>query len=132
MLTRTIEERVTFNNPFKVPGQSKLVPAGSYRINITQELLEGLTFLAYRKTLITLYIPKNDSYCLPNEHSIIFEPQDFEFLLQKDKAAQSGLYYRIKTAISENKPLVKTENQELLREIERGENEGMYIPTSHI
>ena len=52
--------------------------------------------------------------------------------LQKDKAAQSGLYYKIKTAISENKPLVKTENQELLREIERGENEGMYIPTSHI
>lgn len=128
MLTRTIEERVTFNNPFKVPGFKKLIPAGTYRINTMQELLEGLSFLVYRKTNIILYIPTDGVNSSSGERSVIFEPKDFEAFLLKDKIGSNDLFYRIKATIEGDKKLEQNDNQELLHEIQRGENEGMYIP----
>lgn len=104
MLIRTVEEGVVFNNPFKVPGLSKLIPSGSYRINIMEELLEGVSFVAYRKTAVMLFIPRVSVNSPSKERSIVFKPQDFDQLVLKDK-------------------------QDLLHAIESAENEGMYIPT---
>lgn len=130
MLSRTTAERVTFNNPFKIPGLKKLIPAGTYPINVMQDLLEGLSFVAYRKTNIILYIPIEDVHSPARERSIIFEPKDFDALLLKDKTNKTDLFYRIKETIAENETLGRIADQELLHEIERGENEGMYIPPS--
>ncbi len=130
MLTRTIEERITFRNPFKVPGLSKLIPAGTYRINVMQDLLEGLSFLAYLKTNVILYIPTDDVNSSPCERSIIFEPKDFDALLLKDKTNKTGLFYRIKAKIDKNSLDKKKFDQGIRSQIERAENEGMYIPTT--
>lgn len=128
MLTRTIEDRVIFKNPFKIPGTNKLIPSGSYRINIMQELLEGLSFVAYRKTAIILYIPINNSQS--EERSIIFEPKDFDTLIQGDKISKTDLFYRIKAKIDENTLEEQNFGQDIRSEIERAENEGMYIQTT--
>ena len=104
MLTRTIEEGVVFNNPFKVPGLRKLIPPGAYRIDIMVEPMEGLGFVAYRQKTVELYIPTNAVNSPSKERSIFFEPKDFDALMLKDKL-------------------------DLVRAIERAENEGMYIPT---
>ena len=99
MLTRTIEDRVIFNNPFKIPGTNKLIPSGSYRINIMEEILEGLSFVAYRKTAIILYIPINNPQS--EERLIIFKPKDFDALLQSDKISKTDLLYPCKVANSQ-------------------------------
>jgi hypothetical protein len=35
----------------------KLQPAGTYEVDIDEELIEGLSFLAYRRVPTTIYLP---------------------------------------------------------------------------
>jgi hypothetical protein len=50
MLTRTRLETATFARPFKLAGLDTTQPAGAYRVEIEEELLETLSFPAYRRT----------------------------------------------------------------------------------
>ncbi len=131
MLTRTVEEKITFSNPFKVPGQRQLVPAGVYRINIMQELLQGLSFIAYRRTAVALYIPDESSSSPSKERSIIYEPRDFEAMILKDKLDRSHLLNKIKSSIAENIEFEPNAEHGLLSEIERGKNKGLFMPHKH-
>ncbi len=127
MLTRIIEERVVFNSPFQLPGSKKLLSSGSYRIKINQEVIEGLSFLAYRKTSVILFVPIDNTDPASGERSIIFEPQDFNAFLQKDKTRHSRLFYEIKESRSGSSWHENDISSELRTEIERAENEGMPI-----
>ena len=49
MTVRTSCIRVTFKRPFAVSGMDEMQPAGTYTIEIDEELLEGLSFPAYRQ-----------------------------------------------------------------------------------
>jgi hypothetical protein len=50
MTTRTRRKLLTFAQPFLLRGIDAVVPAGTYRIDTDEELIEGLSFLAYRRT----------------------------------------------------------------------------------
>lgn len=50
METRTLWSKVTFPQPFTLPGSDTLLPAGEYDLLIEEEHLQGLTFDAYRRT----------------------------------------------------------------------------------
>lgn len=56
MTTRTIRTTVTFARPFSLGGFDGQQPAGSYAVETDEELLEGLSFPAYRRmaTMIQL------------------------------------------------------------------------------
>ncbi|MCU9838449.1 hypothetical protein OEZ49_11785 [Ruegeria sp. WL0004] len=41
---------MTFSNPFTLPGYPGDLPAGDYEILVEEELLQGLSFEAYRRT----------------------------------------------------------------------------------
>lgn len=57
MTTRTSKKTVTFKRPFNLAGFGEELPAGSYNIEMDEELLEGISFPVYRRiaTLIHLY-----------------------------------------------------------------------------
>ena len=49
MTTRTIRTTVTFTRPFSLSGFDGQQPAGSYSVETDEELLEGVSFPAYRR-----------------------------------------------------------------------------------
>lgn len=56
MNTRSTRSTVKFFQPFTLRGQSEVLPAGDYELLVEEELLQGLSFLAYRKTATYLIV----------------------------------------------------------------------------
>lgn len=56
MLNRTRREDIVFRRPFALKGWTHPQPAGTYAVETEEELLDGLSFPAYRRisTVITL------------------------------------------------------------------------------
>ena len=50
MTTRASTSVVEFKHPFVVPGSPEQFPPGRYEVLVEEELLEGLSFAAYRET----------------------------------------------------------------------------------
>ncbi|MCJ7873454.1 hypothetical protein [Phaeobacter sp. J2-8] len=50
MNMRSTRSMVTFSNPFTLPGYPGELPAGDYEVLVEEELLQGLSFEAYRRT----------------------------------------------------------------------------------
>jgi hypothetical protein len=55
VLNRTRREDIVFRRPFSLKGWAEPQPAGAYAVDIEEELIEGLSFPAYRRvsTMIT-------------------------------------------------------------------------------
>jgi hypothetical protein len=53
----TSQSTVTFTRPFRLDGVDERQPAGEYLVDIDQELIEGLSFLAYRRVAALVHIP---------------------------------------------------------------------------
>ena len=54
---RTTRESITFDCPFFLSALGEVQPAGTYTVEIDEELIEGLSFLAYRRVGTTIYLP---------------------------------------------------------------------------
>ena len=54
---RTTRESITFDRPFSLSAVDGMQPAGTYTVEIDEELIEGMSFLAYRRVATTLYLP---------------------------------------------------------------------------
>lgn len=50
MLTRSTRSMVTFSNDFTIGDSQREFPAGTYEIVVEEELIQGLSFEAYRRT----------------------------------------------------------------------------------
>jgi hypothetical protein len=57
MMNRTTLTYVVFARPFSLPGLDGLQPARTYTIETEEELLEGLSFPAYRRTGTVMLFP---------------------------------------------------------------------------
>ena len=56
-MLRSSIERVTFRHGFMLKGMDAAQPPGTYEIEIEEEPLEGLSFLAYRRISTAIRIP---------------------------------------------------------------------------
>ena len=54
---RTTRASITFDRPFSLTAVDGVQPAGTYAVEIDEELIEGLSFLAYRRIATTIYLP---------------------------------------------------------------------------
>jgi len=54
---RTAHETITFDRPFSLSSVDEVQPAGTYTVVIDEELIEGLSVLAYRRVATTIYLP---------------------------------------------------------------------------
>ena len=57
MTERIARQQVTFRGPFFVEGLGRDLPAGTYDIETIEEMIEGLSFLAYRVASMSIAIP---------------------------------------------------------------------------
>jgi len=54
---RTTRQAITFDQPFALTAVDEVQPAGTYTVDVDEELIEGLSFLAYRRVATTIYLP---------------------------------------------------------------------------
>lgn len=67
MTTLTTKKTMTFVRPFKLTGMDSEQPAGRYVVETDEELLEGLSFPAYRRTATYLTLPRHDDGVISSE-----------------------------------------------------------------
>jgi hypothetical protein len=85
MTTRTTQSTITFTKPFFVDGMEKSQPPGDYRVDVDEELLEGLSFLAYRRTAALLHLPAI-SRSQTGEQVVRLAPAELDAMMQFDAA----------------------------------------------
>ena len=61
MTIRSRRETVTFQHPFRIRGIDRLLPPGSYEIITDEEMIEGLSFPAYRRVATMIMVPAGGS-----------------------------------------------------------------------
>jgi hypothetical protein len=88
MMTRTTRKTVTFTRPFSMSAIDKVQPSGTYTIDTDEELIDGLSFLAYRRSATLLHLPSTSSGAGVTE-IVTINPSELEAALKRD-IQQSG------------------------------------------
>ena len=50
-------ETITFLHPFRIKGIDRLLPPGAYEVNTDEEVIEGLSFPAFRRVATMIMVP---------------------------------------------------------------------------
>jgi ABC-type branched-subunit amino acid transport system ATPase component len=56
-IARTLSKTVVFSKPFLLKDVDRILPAGDYRVVTDEELIEGLSFVAYRRVATMIFLP---------------------------------------------------------------------------
>jgi len=56
MTMRTTEKTITFHRPFCLKGVDRLLPPADYRVMTDEELIQGLSFPAYRRVSTAIFV----------------------------------------------------------------------------
>ena len=85
MAVRTSKRTVTFHKPFLLGEFDETLPAGTYEVETDEELLEGVSFPAYRRilTLIRLH-PKPGRPGI--SETLAVDPNELDAALERDQA----------------------------------------------
>jgi hypothetical protein len=75
---RTTHELVTFPKPFSLRSVEPLLPAGTYKIATDEELIDGLSFLAYRRVATWIHLPALEMKSGCSE-MVLIQPDEIEF-----------------------------------------------------
>ncbi len=86
MMNRTTSRTVTFAHPFVVDGLDEPHPAGSYTVETAEELLQGLSFPAWRRLSTTIRLPGRPGTLVLREMATI-DPEALDAALARDAAA---------------------------------------------
>ena len=88
-MTRSTTTDVTFRHPFTLKGLENAVPPGTYRIDVEEERIEGVSFLAYRRlaTFIRLPVAGHGS---GSTQSLLVDPKELERAQERDAAVNAG------------------------------------------
>ena len=86
MNMRSTRSTVTFSNPFTLPGYTGDLPAGDYEVLVEEELLQGLSFEAYRRTATYLSVRGRGSDAGSTELRAVSD-SDLEEALSRDRGA---------------------------------------------
>jgi len=98
MTTRTTQSIAVFNDAFSIGGIDGELPAGSYRIETEEELIESLSFVAFRRLETTIALPAIGSLGLKRQ-ILAIDPLDLAAAKDRD-AARSRATPAIDTAES--------------------------------
>jgi hypothetical protein len=82
MTTRSRTEVLVFQKPFRMKGVDRTLPAGKYNLVTEEELLEGLSFPAYRRVSTTILVPSERS--ASSIEMITVDPQDVSAAKDQD------------------------------------------------
>lgn len=87
MMTRTLTQTVTFTKPFILAEMDETQPAGTYTVETDEELLEGLSFYAFRRiqTLLHLHVKAGRPGIM---QTVNIDPKGLEDALSRDLASR--------------------------------------------
>ncbi len=86
MTSRTTSKTVTFARPFRLDGLDGIQPAGSYTVETDEELLQALSFPAYRRIDTRIRLPVAGS-----DQVTRIDPAELEAALARDGKSGSSL-----------------------------------------
>lgn len=84
MMMRTTTKTVTFHRPFCLKGVDRLLPPADYRVITDEELIEGLSFPAYRRVSTVIFVPAPSGSAV---EMVTIDPLDLEAALERDAAS---------------------------------------------
>ena len=86
MTIRTSEKTVTFKRPFVLSGFDQLLQAGAYRVETDEELVEGVSFPAYRRIATLFHLDE-----IPGQpgvtQTLTVDPDDLNSALKRDRTS---------------------------------------------
>ncbi len=80
---RTTRKSVTFSSPFKLAGVDEKFDAGTYVVETREEMIEGLSFVAYRRVETTIEAPFKGFGQAARQVTTI-DPKDLEMAMNRD------------------------------------------------
>lgn len=86
-MERTTETEITFVHPFMLNSLIMPLQAGTYRLIVDEEEIEGLSFSAFKRTSTQIEIPSITT-TVGARHRIRVSPQEIETALAKDAQAE--------------------------------------------
>ena len=83
-MIRSMTTNVTFRHAFALKGLERPVPPGTYRVDVEEDPIDGLSFLAYRRlaTFITVPVAGRSG----STQSLLVDPKELEQALTRDAA----------------------------------------------
>jgi hypothetical protein len=93
--TRTTETSVTFRHPFALTSLDGTQPPGTYRLVVDEDEIDGLSFLAFRRTATMLHLPALASGC-SNYQVFLVDAEELASALEADAKGPPSLACEIK------------------------------------
>ena len=81
MTTRTTETIITFHQPFCLKGVDRELPPADYRVVTDEELIEGLSFAAYRRVSTAIFVPAPSGSAV---EMVPIDPLDLQVAQERD------------------------------------------------
>jgi hypothetical protein len=88
MHERTTRKSVTFLHPFSLNVADEKLNAGTYIVETLEELIEGLSFVAYRRVSTTITVPAK-GYGNAARQVIAIEPSELEAAQELDREIEA-------------------------------------------
>lgn len=88
MTLRTSSKTITFRRAFCVKGVDRLLPPADYRVVTDEELIEGLSFPAYRRVSTAIFIPAQSGSAV---EMVTIDPLDLQAAQEEDAAMHEAL-----------------------------------------
>jgi hypothetical protein len=86
MTVRTSHKTVTFTRPFSLSAIDEVQPAGTYTVETDEELLQGVSFPAYRRIATLIFLPSRPGGAFV-EQVVNIDPQELEAAQERDVAS---------------------------------------------
>jgi hypothetical protein len=83
MTMRTTDKTITFHRPFSLKGVDHMLPPADYRVMTDEELIEGLSFLAYHRVATVIFVPAPSA---SGVEMVTIDPADLEAAQDRDAA----------------------------------------------
>ena len=88
MTMRTTTKTVTFHRPFYLTGIDRSLPPATYRVVTDEELIEGLSFSAYRRVSTAIFVPAESGCAV---EMVTIDPSDLQAAMDQDAAERIEL-----------------------------------------
>jgi len=86
MMTRTRRQSIVFNRPFLIKGIDRLLPSGAYEVVTDEELIEGLSFPAYRRVSTMIFVPAQSQNPSSSIEMLTIDPRELQAARDRDIA----------------------------------------------
>jgi hypothetical protein len=88
MTIRTISKTITFRRSFCVKGVDRLLPPADYQVMTDEELIEGLSFPAYRRVSTVMFVPAESGCAV---EMVTIDPSNLQAAQEQDAAMHRAL-----------------------------------------